>query len=171
MKCSLRTVINYCLLMTAAALVACSMSDDEGGEVGEYVKVGDRLPLFSVETVQADGTTAKFSTTQLTGETVIVLFHTGCQDCQRELPRLNAYYLRHRSEPGFQMVAISREEGAESIAAFWLSQHLSIPYSAQPDRRIYNLFASSIIPRVYFCSAEGIVNKVYIEKVDIDIIK
>ena len=105
-------------LMTTVTLVACSMSDDEGGEVGEYVKVGDRLPLFSVETVQADGTTARFSTTQLTGETVIVLFHTGCQDCQRELPRLNAYYLQHRSEPGFQMVAISREEGAESIAAF-----------------------------------------------------
>lgn len=158
-------------LMTALSVASCSSVVDYEDDAKEYVKVGDRLPLFTVETVQADGTTARFSTTQLTGETVIVLFHTGCQDCQRELPRLNAYYLRHRSEPGFQMVAISREEGAESIAAFWLSQHLSIPYSAQPDRRIYNLFASSIIPRVYFCSAEGIVNKVYIEKVDIDIIK
>ena len=158
-------------LMTALSVASCSSVVDDEDDAKEYVKVGDHVPLFSVETVLADGSTALFSTAQLTGETVIVLFHTSCGDCQRELPRLNAYYLQHRSEPGFQMVAISREEGAESIAAFWQSQHLSIPYSAQPDRRIYNLFASSIIPRVYFCSAEGIVNKVYIEKVDIDIIK
>ena len=163
MKCSLRNVINYCLLMTTVTLVACSMSDDEGGEVGEYVKVGDRLPLFSVETVQADGTTAKFSTTQLTGETVIVLFHTGCQDCQRELPRMNDYYLQHCGDKGFQMVAISREEGAESVAAYWKEQGLSIPYSAQTDRRIYNLFASSIIPRTYFCSADGTVTQILVE--------
>ena len=154
-------------LMTALSVASCSSVVDDEDDAKEYVKVGDHVPLFSVETVLADGSTAVFSTAQLTGETVIVLFHTGCQDCQRELPRLNAYYLRHRSEPGFQMVAISREEGAESIAAFWQAQNLSIPYSAQADRRIYNLFASSVIPRVYFCSPEGIVTKIYIEKVDL----
>ena len=154
-------------LMTALSVASCSSVVDDEDDAKEYVKVGDHVPLFSVETVLADGSTAVFSTAQLTGETVIVLFHTGCQDCQRELPRLNAYYLRHRSEPGFQMVAISREEGAESIAAFWQAQNLSIPYSAQADRRIYNLFASSVIPRVFFCSPEGIVTKIYIEKVDL----
>ncbi len=150
------------------AVVGCStVVDDEDNEVREYVTVGDRVPQFMVETLGADGETAIFSSGNLTGETVIVLFHTSCIDCQRELPRLNAYYLQHRSEPGFQMVAISREEGAESIAAFWQAQNLSIPYSAQTDRRIYNLFASSVIPRVYFCSPEGIVTKIYIEKVDL----
>lgn len=128
--------------------------------------VGDRVPVFTVETVGADGTRGTFSTSQLSGETVIVLFNTSCGDCRRELPRLNEYYLEHRYDEGFQMVAISREEGAESVAAFWKEQGLSIPYSAQTDRRIYQLFASSIIPRVYFCSANGIVTKVLIEKID-----
>ena len=154
-------------LMTALSVASCSSVVDDEDDAKEYVKVGDHVPLFSVETVLADGSTALFSTAQLTGETVIVLFHTSCGDCQRELPRLNDYYLQHRSEPGFQMVAISREEGAESIAAFWQAQNLSIPYSAQADRHIYNLFASSVIPRVYFCSPEGIVTKIYIEKVDL----
>ena len=161
----MKYILATLFLLTA---VGCStVVDDEDNEVGEYVMVGDRVPQFTVETVDADGTTATFSSGNLTGETVIVLFHTSCSDCQRELPRLNEYYLQHRSEPGFQMVAISREEGAESIAAFWQAQGLSIPYSAQTDRRIYNLFASSVIPRVYFCSPEGIVTKIYIEKVDL----
>ena len=149
--------------MTAVVFAACSMGDDDDGEVTEYVKVGDRVPAFSVETVLADGSTAMFSTARLTGETVIVLFNTSCSDCQRELPRMNDYYLQHCGDKGFQMVAISREEGAESVAAYWKEQGLSIPYSAQTDRRIYNLFASSIIPRTYFCSADGIITQILVE--------
>ena len=162
----MKHILTILLILTA---VGCSSVVDDEDDVKEYVKIGDRLPLFSVDVVDGDGKTATFSTAALTGETVIVLFHTSCGDCQRELPRLNEYYLQHRSEPGFQMIAISREEGAESIAAYWQAQNLSIPYSAQTDRRIYNLFASSVIPRVYFCSAEGIVTKICVEKVDIEI--
>ena len=51
----------------------------------------------------------------------------------------------------------------ESVAAYWKEQGLSIPYSAQTDRRIYNLFASSIIPRTYFCSADGIITQILVE--------
>ena len=158
------TIRRVWLLLTAAVVfAACSMGDDDDGEVTEYVKVGDRVPAFSVETVLADGSTATFSTARLTGETVIVLFNTSCGDCQRELPRMNDYYLQHCGDKGFQMVAISREEGAESVAAYWKEQGLSIPYSAQTDRRIYNLFASSIIPRTYFCSADGIITQILVE--------
>ena len=104
-----------------------------------------------------------FNTNSLQGSTVIIFFNTGCKDCQRELPELNAYYLRHRDEPGFRMVAIAREESEESISAYWLEHGLSIPYSPQTDRRIYNLFATSIIPRIYFCS-DGIVTRIDVEK-------
>ena len=153
------------LLLTAAVVfAACSMADDEENEEAkEYVKVGDRVPQFSVQTVLADSTTATFTTARLTGETVIVLFNTSCGDCRRELPQLHAYYLAHRHDKGFQMVAIAREESAESIAAYWQAQGFEIPYSPQPDRRIYNLFASSIIPRTYFCSADGTVTRILVE--------
>ena len=148
------------------SMVGCStVIDDEDNEVKEYVRVGDRVPVFTVETVNADGTVGTFSTGQLKGETVIVLFNTWCGDCQRELPRLNEYYLKHCDDEGFQMVAISRAEGAESVAAFWKEQGLSIPYSAQTDRSVYQLFASSVIPRVYFCSSDGIVTRIFIESI------
>lgn len=147
-----------CLLLTG-----CSSIEDD--ETKERVVVGDRVPLFSVEMVK-DGERSTFSTAQLTGETVIVFFNTTCPDCQRDLPKLNQYYLKHKVDEGFQMVAISREEGEEDVAAYWKDNGLQIPYSAQNDRRIYELFASSVIPRIYFVSAQGIVTRVFIERFD-----
>lgn len=155
------------VLIMTMAFFGCSLDDkDDGGDVVERVKVGDRIPLFTVETVLSDGTKSVFSSAQLTGETVIVLFNTSCGDCQRELPLLNDYYLRHRDDKGFQMVAISREEGAESVAAYWKEHALEIPWSAQTDRSVYSLFASSVIPRIYFCTAEGIVTRILIERTE-----
>lgn len=147
-----------CLLLTG-----CSSIEDD--ETKERVAVGDRVPLFSVEMVK-DGERSTFSTAQLTGETVIVFFNTTCPDCQRDLPKLNQYYLKHKVDEGFQMVAISREEGEEDVAAYWKDNGLQIPYSAQNDRRIYELFASSIIPRIYFVSAQGVVTRIFIERFD-----
>lgn len=157
------------LLLTALLLlsaVGCSLNDDEE-EQTERIKVGDRVPSFSL-TVDKGGQVRTFSTAKLTGETVIVFFNTTCPDCQRDLPLLNDYYLKHKDEEGFQMVAISREEGDASVAAYWEANHLQIPYFAQTDRRIYNLFATSIIPRVYFCGADGIVTRICIEKFDVE---
>jgi hypothetical protein len=66
------------------------------------------------------------------------------------------------------MVAISRAEGEQSVADFWSANNLQIPYSAQEDRKIYDLFASSVIPRVYFVSSSGIITKVLIENFDLE---
>ena len=151
-------------LLLCLLIMGCSSIEDDN-EVTERVNVGDRVPLFSVEMVK-DGERSTFSTAQLTGETVIVFFNTTCPDCQRDLPNLNQYYLKHKADEGFQMVAISREEGEEDVAAYWKDNGLQIPYFAQNDRRIYELFASSIIPRVYFVSAQGIVTRVFIERFD-----
>ena len=153
-------------ILLALFLTGCIIDDHEepaSSDESSLVGVGDRLPVFSVEVTDGEKTW-RFSSSSLTGTTVIVFFNTTCRDCQRELPELNAYYLAHRSEAGFQMVAISREEGAESVAAYWAANGLLIPYSAQTDRRIYSLFATSVIPRIYFCGADGIVTRVYIEK-------
>lgn len=147
------------LLLCLLAEACSAVSDDD--EVEERITVGDQVPTFTVDMV-ADGEVTTFSTHHLTGETVIVFFHTSCPDCQRELPVLNDYYLQHREEPGFQMVAISRAEGAETVAPFWEKHSLQMPYSAQEDRHIYDLFASSVIPRVYVVSAQGIVTRVLI---------
>lgn len=150
-------------MLLCLLFIGCSSIEDD--ETKERVAVGDHVPLFSVEMVK-DGERSTFSTSHLTGETVIVFFSVKCGDCQRDLPKLNQYYLKHKDDPGFQMIAISRAEGENLVVPFWEEYGLQIPYSAQNDRRIYELFASSIIPRVYFVSAQGIVTRVFIERFD-----
>lgn len=145
--------------------MSCSLVDDGEKVTIELVAVGDHVPTFTVNVVAGDRLTT-FSSDNLKGETVIVFFHTTCPDCQRDLPILDCYYQEHKDDEDFQMVAISRAENAESVAAYWKANGLSLPYSAQTDRSVYELFATSIIPRVYYCS-QGIITRIDIEKVSI----
>lgn len=160
--------IEYLILMLLCFLcVGCSsVNDDTDNDSVERIVVGDDVPKFSVGVVD-HGMLTTFSTSHLEGETVIVFFSTLCVDCKRELPELNAYYLRHCNDAGFQMVAISRAEDEDMVAPFWEEYGLEIPYSAQPDRRIYDMFAKSIVPRVYFVAPSGKVTKVLIENFDV----
>lgn len=125
-------------------------------EIPEYIDLvhaGDPLPHFTV--VLNDGSTV--SKESLLGTpAVIVFFNTSCHDCQRELPVLNSQYLADTTR---RWVCISREEGKESIEKFWKEKNLSLPYSAQTDRSIYNLFAISGIPRLYLVNEEGIIEQ------------
>lgn len=50
-----------------------------------------------------------------------------------------------------KFVLISREEGNETISSYWIAQGFTMPYSAQEDRRVYELFAKTRVPRVYLC--------------------
>lgn len=58
-------------------------------------------------------------------------------------------------------LAVSREESAESVLGYWTENELSIPFSAQGDRVVYNLFASSCIPRIYISDGNLRVRAVY----------
>lgn len=157
-------IIRYIYILLLCSLFGgCSSIHEDSDEVVERVKVGDRVPSFSIDVVD-NGVHSTFSTAHLAGETVIVFFNTWCPDCQRELPRLNQYYLQHKDDKGFQMVAISRGEGKDVVARFWSEHELLIPYAAQEDTSIYELFASGIIPRVYFVSAQGIVTRIDVEQ-------
>ena len=160
--------MKYWNIMLACLMIWGCGSIHEEDDVVERIVVGSRVPIFSVNVVDYEGLTTSFSTNRLYGETVIVFFSTQCKDCQRELPELNDYYLKHKDDNGFQMVAISRAEGEQSVADFWSANNLQIPYSAQEDRKIYDLFASSVIPRVYFVSSSGIITKVLIENFDLE---
>ena len=53
-----------------------------------------------------------------------------------------------------RFVCIAREEDAADIAAWWSDNGLSLPWSAQPDRRVYNMFANTGIPRIFIISAD-----------------
>lgn len=144
----------YIVTLAAAilfgGLTAC-VYDKEEPEFS--VTPGESLPDFSVTLLEGSG----FSTAELAGSgivnLIIVFFNTDCPDCRQDLPVIQELYDRIMADNllslNTRLICIAREEDAASIRAYWQANNLSIPASPQPDRRIYNLFASTGIPRLY----------------------
>lgn len=130
---------------------------------GADLKVGDMIPGFSV--VMNDG--ASVSDQSLVGNvSVIMFFHTSCSDCQATLPIVQDIYDVYAPK-GVRFALISREQErddkgtAEGVESFWQRNKFTMPYSAQKDRKVYNKFAGSRIPRVYICDKDGIIRYIF----------
>ena len=127
------------------------------GAVGSNVKVGDKLPEFEV--VMNDGTLV--TDASLMGNVSLVMFfHTSCPDCQQALPRVQEIYDEYVPK-GVSFTLIGRECGKDEIEAYWVENGLNMPYSEQNDRGVYNIFASSRIPRIYISDENGTVRYVF----------
>ena len=136
--------------LLAVVLISSCINDDLVKE--SYILAGDRIPDFTVE--MNDGrvvTSGQLSS----GVSLIMFFHTSCPDCQVTLPEVQRIYDEFLPK-NVQFALISREEDNTSVSLYWKANNINMPYSAQPTRSIYNLFASSRIPRVYIC-VDGVV--------------
>ena len=124
---------------------------------GSDLKVGDRIPDFEV--VMNDGTVV--SDEGLAGSvSVVMFFHTSCPDCRQALPRMQQIYDEYAFK-GVVFALISREDAGRDIEAYWNEQGLKMPYSAQNDRKVYEQFASSRIPRIYINDRNGIIRYIF----------
>ena len=141
------------VLIMLAVLTGCIKEKQTGADL----KVGDRLPDFEV--VMDDGTVV---TDEILSESVsvVMFFHTSCPDCRQVLPHMQKIYDEYASA-GVRIVLISREDSKESVESFWRENGLKMPYSAQNDRKVYEKFAATRIPRVYVNEKGGIIRYVF----------
>ena len=58
-------------------------------------------------------------------------------------------YEVYAGNPRVRIACISREEPEKEILAYWKSNALTLPYSAQSDRKVYSLFSEEGVPLVY----------------------
>lgn len=145
------------LLLLPLLLTACIADREQ--ETGIELRPGDALPSFSVR--MDDGTTV--DDRSLAGRiALIAFFHTGCPDCRRVLPLLQRIYDEAADAAG--IFCISREEGADEVAAYWQAEGLTLPYSAQEDRSVYRLFARSGIPRIYLIAPDRRIRRVFADQ-------
>ena len=126
---------------------------------GANLQVGDKIPHFEV--TMNDGTLVTDSS--LAGNpALIVFFHTGCPDCQKELPIVQQFYDYLQTEKSnINLLCISRAEKEASVASYFSEHSLSLPYSAQDDREVYALFATTRIPRIYVVNPEGVITAMW----------
>ncbi len=145
----------FILALTVICIMVAGCIKEE--KKGADLKVGDAIPSFEV--VMNDGSVV--SDADLKGKvSVVMFFHTSCPDCQQALPRMQQVYDEYASKDVI-FVLISREEGSDTIEAFWKEKGLNMPYSPQNDRKEYEKFAQDRIPRIYMNDENRIIRHTY----------
>lgn len=144
------------LIIFAAVLSGCIKDNPKGADL----KVGDRLPDFEV--IMSDGSVVTDGS--LKGNvSVVVFFHTSCPDCRQALLVIQNIYDDYAPKNvGFAV--ISREEGSNEVLSYWKGNGLEMPYSAQNSRKVYEKFASVLIPRVYISDRDGIIRYIFTDE-------
>lgn len=150
-------IIHYIILLLGAVSLSTCIVEDEEPPVGNNLGVGDKIPQFSV--IMNNGKMI-CSEDLISNVSLIVFFNTLCNDCRKELPVIQRF---HESYPQYPLLCISREEGEDSVAKYWESNSFTMPYSAQDNRTIYQLFAQKVIPRVYIIDKEGFIRYIFMD--------
>ena len=143
------------LFVLSVLLASCIKERQTGADLA----AGDRIPDFTV--VMNDGTKVSGSLLRQ-GVSVIVFFTTQCPDCQETLPHIQQLYDEYASKD-VRFALISREDTEDNILSFWKDKGFTMPFSAQANRRIYELFARSRVPRVYICR-DGVIKYIFTDK-------
>lgn len=140
-------------LYMLSILTACIKEKQTGADL----KIGDILPDFEV--VMNDGSVI---TDELLKEntSVVMFFHTTCPDCQQALPRMQHIYNEYAAK-GVLFALISREQGNNEIESYFKENGLNMPFSAQNDRKVYEKFAKTRIPRIYINAKGGTIRYIF----------
>ena len=141
------------ILLLVLSLSSCIKEKQKGADLG----VGDLIPDFTV--AMNDGTQVN-SASLREGVSVIAFFTTQCGDCRETLPHIQQLYDEYASER-VVFTLISREEGEDEIMSFWKEKGLEMPFSAQNDRKVYEKFAKTRIPRIYMNDKDGIIRHIF----------
>lgn len=143
------------VLLSILSLMSCIKEKQTGADL----VVGDSIPNFTI--VMNDG--IQVTGRQLRqGKACVVFFTTACSDCKETLPQVQKIYDEYHSN-GVKFALISREDGQETVSKYWEEQKFTMLYSAQNDRKVYELFAKTRVPRVYVCK-DGVIKAIFTDQ-------
>jgi len=139
---------------TVVSLTPIISAEDHTNLPGTLTQIGDPAPDFRI--MNLEGTAIDM--VDLRGKVIVLnFFATWCGPCQMELPHLETIWNEFRNDDDFQMLVVGREESKDSIKSFQQKYGFTFPLASDPDRSIYNKFASQSIPRTYLISRQGII--------------
>jgi peroxiredoxin len=121
------------LLLFSIALIA-----QEDNSRGYIVKVGDKAPDFSLETL--DG--KEFSLSEHKGKVVMLQFTASwCGVCRKEMPHIEEEIYKVFPKDKFVLLGIDREEPIEKVKPFVEQTGISYPMAMDIDGSVFGLFA------------------------------
>ena len=129
------------------------MTDEEREiEATTLIKVGQVAPDFSVEML--DGRTIKLS--ELRGKVVMLCFWaTWCPPCRQEMAHLQEGVIDHFAGKDLVVLPISRGEKREVVEKFITDHGYTCGVGLDPERAIYDQYASNFVPRTFIINKRG----------------
>lgn len=153
-----KTNVLLTYIISLLFIAGCIFENENEYDINiDKIKIGDSIPDFKVRC--NDGTYFYSNDVKKSKCTLICFFNTKCPDCRNELKILQNIYEDNKLPA--RILCISRSENELSVQKYWESNHITLPYSAQTDSYIYNLFALQTIPRIYVFDKFGIVRAIY----------
>lgn len=127
---------------------------------------------FSTVPVQVDYPAPELNLTSLEGDAVsladyrgsvvlVNLWATWCPPCAEEMPTLQAFYERYKSE-GFVLIAIDQGETVAEVKPFAAEFGLTFPIWLDPDNEAGGIFKTMNLPSSYVIDREGQVRLMWI---------
>ena len=114
--------------------------------------IGDKCPSFEVQMLDGD----VVSIDSLRGKTVLINFWaTWCPPCREELKRVQADLIDRFAGKDFLFIPISRGEERDTVAAFREQNGYTFTMGLDPERTIYDQYASNYIPRNFLIDRDG----------------
>lgn len=135
-------------LLTLSAIVGRAQTENQ-----DIIKTGDSMPAFTI--VSDDG--RQFSSAALKGKVVLInLFATWCPPCQTELAQVQSVlWPKYKDNASFVMLVIGREHTDAELKEYNQKKGFTFPLYPDRDRKIFDTFAKSLIPRSYLINKEG----------------
>lgn len=165
---NMRLFCNIIVSILALVFTGCGghvIEDLPSYEESSLVKEGDKAPLFSATLL--DGTVVSLADYQ--GEYVmLILFSHTCPDCKTLLDDLHsgdlfADYLTWSDDMAMTVLAVGRDATTTQLQEYCSKNGYTVDMIADNNRAIFNLYATTYVPRVYIIDPQGVIEKMYIE--------
>ena len=119
------------------------------------ISTGSLSPSF--ECITSGG--AEINIAEMRGKVIMLnFFAVWCPPCKLELPVLQKYvWEEYKDYEDFMLLVIGREHDSKVIEGFIAEKGYKMPFVPDPDRRIFDLFATQYIPRNVVIDRDGII--------------
>ena len=158
---NMRLFCNIIVSILALVFTGCGtpvIEDLPSYEESSLVKEGDKAPSFTATLL--DGTVVSLADYQ--GEYVmLILFSHTCPDCRMLLDELQGLINSEVQMPS--ILAVGRDATEEELREYSAAAGYTVAMVADADRMIFNLYATTYVPRVYLIDPQGVIEKMYIE--------
>ncbi|MBR2398521.1 MAG: TlpA family protein disulfide reductase [Alistipes sp.] len=159
-------IINIAISMLLLAGCDSSIFEENPTyEQSSLVEVGDKAPLFSATLL--DGTAVSLA--DYRGEyMMLILFSHTCPDCKTLLDDLHsgdlfADHLTWSGDMAMTVLAVGRDATTTQLQEYCSKNGYTVDMIADNNRAIFNLYATTYVPRVYIIDPQGVIEKMYIE--------